>query len=132
MPLCFHSGVYGRELLLDRAHRFFTESHSVVVHQSAIEIRRKLRAGFQHELECSTPISDTRYIEHKGDATRVELLHLLGNERRGFLVIQREQRLLALVAIVEKPVGFELEPGSFRERSYSTAARKCCPRPRRR
>ena len=73
------------------------------------------RADRQHELERGLAVGDARHIEQQRDAAGGEMLHLLGKERRGLVVVEREKRLPRLVAVVEHAVGLELEAGALGE-----------------
>ena len=70
------------------------ERHPVIVDQRAAEPLREVGRDAQHELERRRSVRHPRHVEQERHAARRELLHLLRQERRGLVVVERKERLL--------------------------------------
>ena len=116
------------QLLLDRAARSLsfsgTRLSSTSVPPSPCASSTPIA---QHELERGVAVGDARHVEQQRHAARREMLDLLGQERRGLVIVEREERLLRARRVVEHAVRLELEAGALGKRCGCACPRTCAP-----
>jgi hypothetical protein len=117
----------GAQLLSYFRYAGCVERDTVVVHQRAAKRLLQAFADFQHTVQHLWPPGNARHIEQQGDTGSFQVPDLFWNERGGFMVVEGEQRLPLIIAIVEHTFGFEFETGRLGKPANLSAGKKGFP-----